>query len=229
VQGGGGDRLDRDDADGGVQGRDHAGDQAAAADRDEHRVEAGRDLVEQFQAEGAVAGHHARVVVGVAEQRARRGGVDRGRRERLGVLVADLDDPGAQLAQLGDLDGGSGHRHEDLGGDAQLAGRVRRREARVSAGGRDDAGRRQRRSGQDLVDHAAGLERAGVLGLLELEPEVAVGPHHGGLAHAPLEKPRRRPYVIGGNRSHLRTLGDAPAHAPRRDGRAFTHETRQVE
>jgi hypothetical protein len=199
VQGGGRGRFDRDDAAGVAQGRDDPGDQAAAAHGHQDRVEAGGELVEQFQAQRSVAGDHLRVVVGVAEQRPGLAGPDDGGRVRLGVLVAHLDHPGAEPAQLRDLDRWGVHRHEDLGRHRELARRVGRGQAGVASGRGDDTGFREGAGGEDLVEHASGLERAGVLGVLQLEPDRVVGPQDGGVPDAVADPVRCCPYIVGGN------------------------------
>ena len=99
-----------------------------------------------------------------------------------------------------DLDRRGGLGHEHLGRDAQLPGRVRRRQPGIATGGGHDAGRRQdaplgRRD--DLVEHAAGLEAAGVLRVLQLEPDLTVAPQHRGVPHPVADPPLGRPYVFG--------------------------------
>ncbi len=48
----------------------HTGNQAAAADRDEHRIHIGGDLTQHFLGYRALSGDHLRVVVGMHEMHA---------------------------------------------------------------------------------------------------------------------------------------------------------------
>ena len=112
------------DGDAGVQrggGDQAAGEQAAAADRDDQRVEVG-DVLQHLQRQRALAGDDAEVVVGVDEHQRMRGGQFPGVGGGFGQGFADQNDIGAPGRGAGDLGRGGEFRHHDGGGDAQQAG-----------------------------------------------------------------------------------------------------------
>ena len=112
------------DGDAGMQrgrGDEAAGEQAAAADGNDQRVEIGR-ILQHLQRHGALAGDDARIVVGMDEdQRLRRGQFVRVRRG-LGQGFADQHDIGAPGRGAGHLGCRGEFRHHDGGGDAEQAG-----------------------------------------------------------------------------------------------------------
>ena len=149
--------------------RDPAG-EAAAAPGNHHGVQV-RKVFEQFQGDGAVAGHHVEIVEGVDE-----GGLDAGvgagfegappvgeRRE---------DDAPAQAFDGADFGGGRGIGRDDGGGHADAA-RAERDALRHVAGGRSQhaAIEEMPRSPRHDVGGAADLEGADRLEVLELQPE----------------------------------------------------------
>jgi hypothetical protein len=136
-------------------GRD-TGDQAAAADAAEHRVDRLRMLAQDFHADGALPGDHIRIVEGMDEVELllllqfQCVGVGRV------VGIAEQDHFGAALLHGIDLDGRRGGRHHDHGADARASAptaprpghgcRPRRRSRRASSapasGGRSCCRRR---------------------------------------------------------------------------------------
>ena len=177
------------------------GDQAAAADPDHHDVQV-RNVLEQLQADRAVAGDDRRVVERVDEL------------EALGV--ADPLHLGEGLADVGPMqddsravaetrvhlraDGTGGHGHGDrnasrpAGPGVGLPG-VSRREGDHAAG----PGCLGQRG--DPVGHAARLERAGLLEVLRLEVQAVV---------AQTDPTGRRNPVRGRRRAHHRRSVHSP-------------------
>jgi hypothetical protein len=98
-----------------------------------------RRVLFQFQRHGALAGEDFGLVVGMHHQCAGLGGA--GLAGAAGVVIggAALHQPGAVGADAGDLGGTGDLRHEDLGGDAKLPGRIGHRRAVVAARGRHHA------------------------------------------------------------------------------------------
>ncbi len=129
-------RLDADDPDFRPQPLDvgrHAGDQAAAADRNVDRMDRAGMLAQQLHRHRALPGDHVGIVVGMDKGRLRflgqLGGVGAG----LIVVVAMQDDLRAARRHRFDLDPGRGGRHHDGGRHAQLL-RGQRHALRVIAG-----------------------------------------------------------------------------------------------
>jgi len=92
----------------------------------------------------------------------------------LGVLAPDLDHLGIEGAQFGDLRRGGVGGHEDARRHTELTRRISRCQAGVAAGRRDDALAGEFPTflrGEQPVERAARLERAGVLQQLQLEDQ----------------------------------------------------------
>src|SRR5581483_8598104 len=90
--------------------------------------------------------------------------------QRLGIELAADDEVGAAAADARDLGGGGDLRHEDARPVPQLARRIGHRRAVIAArGGRDS--RRRHPAAEQIGEGAAHLERARMLGELELEGE----------------------------------------------------------
>ncbi|SPC08061.1 hypothetical protein CT19431_190026 [Cupriavidus taiwanensis] len=159
--------------------RGDTGDQPAAADGDEHRVDRARMLAQDFHGDGALAGDHLGVVERVDEGQLVLFLQHRGVVVRVAVGLAvqhDLDPLAAALAHGVDLHLRRGHRHGD-DGLALQPGRRQRHALRVIAGGGGDHAaldlfRRQR---GHLVVRAAQLEGEDRLGVLALEPDRVAG------------------------------------------------------
>ena len=170
--------LDADDLDAGLEvpGRDGtAGDQAAATDRHHQHVKLGRGL-EQLEPDRALAGDDGGIVVGVDEGEPllllEPAGVSGGVLEPLAVQ----DHPGTVLARALDLGQRREARHDDRGRNAQALGMVGDTLGVVAGRHGDDAaGALLRREAGELDQGTAGLERAGVLEVLQLEPDPCPG------------------------------------------------------
>ena len=169
--------LDADHLDAALVPGGDAADQAAAADRDQQRIEVGRLLLE-LEADAARAQHGLDLVEGVHGQRARLGDIGLARRQRLGVDLAADGQVGAVAADARDLGRRGDLRHEDARLVAEPHGRVGHRRAVIAAGRRGDAGGRHLAQ-QQIGERPARLEGARVLRELELqdrrearEPEV---------------------------------------------------------
>jgi hypothetical protein len=153
--------------------RRHAGDQPAAADRDDEGVDR-RLLGEHLERDGALAGDDREVVERMDDRRAALGGepeaVDAGVLEGV-ALEHDL---GAEAARVLDLDARREARHHDRRRDAHPLGVVRDR-LRVVArrDGEHATGALGRRQLRHLVERAALLERCRELQVLELEKDLA--------------------------------------------------------
>jgi len=117
-----------------------SGDEAAAADRDQHRVQRA-GLVVELEGEGGLAEYGLPLVVGGHAHRAgRRDPLLRGL-QRVGVTIA-CDHQVRQLADALDLGRGGHGGHEDPGRDAQPARGIRDGDAVVAARRGRDPGRR---------------------------------------------------------------------------------------
>ena len=116
--------LDADDADFGVvlfEGAGDAADESAAADGDDDSFDVG-DLLEQFEADGALAADDLGVVEGMDEGAALFDAAAHGLFAGFVVAGAVEDDFGSVGAGGGDLDLRRGEGHDDLGADAALRG-----------------------------------------------------------------------------------------------------------
>src|ERR1035437_155800 len=171
-------RLDADDADSGIGLIERAGeaaDEPAAADGDDDGFDVG-DLLEQFEADGALAGDDLGVVEGVDEGAAFFNAAAQGLFAGFVVAGAEENDLGAVGAGGGDLGLRSGERHDDLGADGAGSGGEGDTLGVVSGAGRDDAalafGLAER---QQLVERASFLERAGALEVFKLEVQGQAG------------------------------------------------------
>ena len=123
-----------------MRGERHAGDEPAAADRDDQRVEI-RNGGEHLERRRALAGDHLRIVVGMHEheptlvrQRVR----DAGRVLERFALEHHL---GAEGARVLDLRAGREARHHDDGADAEPLGVVGDALGVIARRHRDHAGR----------------------------------------------------------------------------------------
>jgi len=133
-------------------------------------------LLEEFEADGALAGHDVGVVEGVDEGEVLLGG-------EAGRLFAGLVVVGAVEQYLcakaacgGHFDEWRGERHDEEGADAAGGGVVGNALRVVAGGGGDDAaGGLLGREGGDAVERAALLEAAGHLQVFELEVDLLAG------------------------------------------------------
>ncbi|MCY1368666.1 hypothetical protein D9M69_556630 [compost metagenome] len=128
--------LDADHLDLGPHGLDvvgHAGDEAAAADRHEHRVERALVLAQDFHRDGALARDDIGIVEGMNEGQV----LLRLQFERMqvgiGIAVAMQHDLAAETTHCIDLQLRRGHGHHDHRARAELA-RAERNALRVIAG-----------------------------------------------------------------------------------------------
>jgi len=148
-----------------------AGDETAAADRDQQRIVVA-DLIVEFDGHRALPGDDRWVLEGVDRQGAGLGLT--GAARPLGIVVVPIDDVhvGAEALDPFALDRRARARHEDLGGEVELLGDEGNSGAVVAAG-RGDQPRLADFAGGHRAEHpverAAGLERTGVLQQLQLE------------------------------------------------------------
>ena len=159
-----------------------AGDQAAAADGHDQRVEIGR-LFQQLKAEGALPRDHGLVVVGVYEGQFSVLGQALGEGRSLREAGAMQQHFGAEHARLLHLGVGRGAGHDDGDRYAQPRSVMGQRLRMVSGGhGHDAAATLRRVHGQQPIQGAAFLERCGELQILELEVQLRaeLGGQHGG-------------------------------------------------
>ena len=171
----GGFRANADDADVGPQrlGRArHAGEQAAAADRHDQRVDLGT-LAQHLERDRAAARDDGRIVVRMDHGRA---ADDRERlrvQGRFAVGLALEDDGRTELTRAPDLDVGRCARHDDRGRHVQAPGVIRQALRVVAGRCRDHAARLLRfRQLQQRVERAPFFERTGELQLFELETDL---------------------------------------------------------
>ena len=195
-------RLDGDHAhvraDGGLDARD----QPAAADRDDDRVRVRRVLLD-LEPDRPGACEHERVVERVDERPPRL--LDqlvepRERVARPGRLEVDRR---AVAARRGDLLLGRALPHHDQRVDALRRRGVRRRLRVVAGADRDHpATLLLGREAADLVQRAAGLERAGALEELALEPRVQRAAGEERRARQPVADGRARALDVVTSRDH---------------------------
>ncbi len=165
-------RLDADDADVGVgflERAGHAADQATAADGDDDGFKVG-NLVEQFQADGALAADDLGIVKGMDEGSALFDAAAQGFIAGFVVAGAEQNHFGSVAARGGHFDLRRGQGHDDLRLDA-ARGSVESDTLGVvpGTGGNHPAlalGFAQR---EQLVQRAALLERAGSLQVFKLQ------------------------------------------------------------
>src|SRR6266487_1535986 len=186
-QGGGGLGLDGDDAAGGVGGADGEGGaagEAAAADGDDPDVERA-GVLDQFQGGGALAGDDLGVVERVDEGETTFVAEALAFGERLDGGVAVEDDLGAVAFAGGDLGGGGGLGHDHGGLGTDLGGGPGEGCGVVAGGDGDQAAvAGLLGQGQQAVEGAADLERAGLLERLGLDHDLGTGaPVEGGRGH----------------------------------------------
>jgi hypothetical protein len=163
--------LDADDFDPVGEPGGDAGNQPAAADRDEDGVKRRQAQSSQvplpFEPDRSRAGDRLGRIERVDLQRAAFGDIGVAAFLRLGVICAADDGLRAAGADPRDLRGGRDFRDEDLGGYAELLRRIGDGGAMVAARG-GGAARGRGRAGKKIVERAARLERAGMLQALKL-------------------------------------------------------------
>ena len=168
--------LDADDVQVGADRlgrRRHAGDQAAAADRDDQGVDR-RLLRQHLERDRALAGDDGEVVERMDDGEAALLGELQAGDARVVEGVAVEHDLGAEAARVLDLHARGEARHDDRRRDAQPLGVVRDRLGVVA--GRDGEHALGALGGGELghlVERAALLERGGELQVLELEEDLA--------------------------------------------------------
>ena len=147
----------------------YAADEAAAADGHDDSFDV-RDLFEQFEGDGALAGDDFGIVEGMDEGAAFFEAAAHGLVAGLVVAGAVEDHFRAVAARGGDLNQRRGKRHDDLGADAARRG-VKRDALRVIAGAGCDhsAFAFGLRKGEELVERTALLERASALQVFQLQ------------------------------------------------------------
>jgi len=158
-----------------LDGAGDAGDQPAAADGHDYGLDIGK-LLENFKTDGSLAGDDGIVIEGMDEDEvivlcALQGGF-------VGsvVISAVKNDVGSIAPGSGDFGQGSGKWHVDARANTALPGMVGKALGVVSSRSGDDAlGALGRREGEQLVQRAAFLERAGFLAIIELKVDRAVG------------------------------------------------------
>jgi hypothetical protein len=162
----------KDDPDRGphrLHGAGHAGEQPAAADRDQDRADLG-ELVEQLAADGSLPGDHVGVVERVDEGGALLGDVPLRRRQRLGEGAPDELHPGAERLGGGDLDRGRAGGHVDHGGNPEVrGGEGDALRVVAGAGGHHPAAPDRGWQPRYVHERPAELERAGPLQQLALQ------------------------------------------------------------
>ena len=170
--------LHADDAAVGLQalhGVGEAGDEPTAADGHEDHVHI-RQLLQNLQADGALAGHDAVIVEGMDEGEALL--VPQAHGLSVGIVVHAGDEDHVRAIAAGGLDLGKGRALRDAyrGLDAHIAGGEGHALGVVAGGAGDDAallllvGK-----GGDLVVRAPELERAGLLQAVGLQVKVTAG------------------------------------------------------
>ncbi len=143
------------------------GDQPAASDRDEERVER-RCLAFGFDAERALAENRLGLIVGVDRQGAGSFGPSLACGERVRITRAADEEIGPVIANALDLGGRGDAGHEDLRPHGEFLRRISDGRAVVSARRSDDA-RLRNFSREQIGKGAARLERSRMLQLLELQ------------------------------------------------------------
>ena len=116
-------------------------DEAAAAHRDEHRVDRPLALAQDLHADGALAGDDVGIVVGMHEDEAEPALELHRVRVGLGVAVAVQHHLGAARRDRVHLDLRRGHRHDDGGAAAELLRGERHALRVVARAGGDHAAR----------------------------------------------------------------------------------------
>ncbi len=150
----------------------HAGDQAAAADRDEHGINRPLVLAQDFHADGALARNHVRVVEGVHEREVLGVSQFQGMFVGVRVAVAEQHDFAATGADCIDLDLRGGDRHDDDGPAAQTLSAQGNSLSMIACRRADHATLKLllRQAGH-LVVGASQLEAEDGLGVLALEQD----------------------------------------------------------
>ena len=194
-------------------GRD-AGDQATAADRDEHRIDRPLVLAQDLHGDRALAGDH----VGVVERMDEGQAVLRLEFERVqvgvGITFAMQHDIAAERTHRIDLELGRCHRHHDHGLAAEALG-AERDTLRVVAGRRADHAALQLlgRQMRHLVVGAAQLEAEHRLVVFALEQDLVRQPLGQGARH--LERGFERDIVDTRGQDLLQVVGARQGRACR--------------
>ena len=144
-----------------------AADQAAAANRDQQRIEL-RRLLFEFQRQRALSQHGLVLVKGMDGQRARLLLPFLAGRQGIGIAVAAHHQFGAEIANAADLGGGRDRGHENLRPHALLARGIRHRRAVIAARSRDHAGVGNG-AREKMGERAPRLEGARMLKKLQLQ------------------------------------------------------------
>ena len=186
-----------------------AGDQAAAADRDHQHVEIG-DLLQHFERDRALAGDHARIVVGVNPGETALTCDRLGADLRVGDALAVEHDFGAMRLRRLDLHEWRRHRHHDGGRNPQARGMIGNGLG-VVAGRHGDhaAGALDVPERGELVERAALLERVGDLKVLVFDEHLGAG-QRGELRR---RQHRRAQHLAGDGAARGLDVGDRHAHA----------------
>jgi hypothetical protein len=170
--------FDADDLDRRVcaaRGDGIAGDQPAAADRDDENVEVGR-VFQHFERDGALTGDDVRIVVRMHPDQIALGRDRLGARLRFGERLAVEHDVGAMRLGGFDFHERRRHRHDNGGGDIQAPGVIGHRLGMVAGRHGDDAAAALfGRQGGELDAGAALLERIGDLQILVFDEDLGTG------------------------------------------------------
>ena len=172
-------RLQRHDMGAAFHPGCHTADQATAPHADQQGVGQVARLLFQLQCQGARPCHHLGLVIGVGLQGASGLLARHTSIISLGVGCAGHDDLGSQCAQAGALGLRRHLGHKHLAAHAQSLGRSRHGNTGVAARG-DDHAAVGHRIGQQAVQHAARLEAAAHLQMLQLQPDLCTVHPQGG-------------------------------------------------
>ena len=194
-----------------------AGDEPAAADGNDQRVEVG-GVFQHFERDGALAGDHQRIVIGVDEGQAALARDGLRAHLRLRHAFAVEHDLGAVGLRGLDLHERRRHRHDDGGRDRQARGVVGDRLRVVARRHGDDAAFARRRIERgELVERAAVLERVGDLQVLVFDEDLGAGQRrefrrrqHRRAQHVPGDGAARR-YDVGNGHAHASSPARSPA------------------
>ena len=173
-------RFDADDPDVRAQRLDvagDAGDEAAAADRDEDRGDVAQLVAQDLVGDRSLPGDDERIVEGMHEREAGLANELVASCLGFGVAVAGQDDFRPERAHGLDLDLGRGLRHDDERPQAEMAGGERHALGVVAGARRDDATRALGiRHVRDPVVRAAQLVAEDRLQVLALEQDLVLQP-----------------------------------------------------
>ena len=159
----------------GQQERADAAQQTAAADADEHRLQAGQ-LVQHLRRHRPLAGEERHTEAGMHEQRARFCGERAGPHHGVVVVARLVEHARAAVGDALLLDGRRVGRNKDRRRDSELPGRLGHAEPVIAGARGDDAPRALLRGElRQRIERAAQLERPRELLGLELQVDVAAG------------------------------------------------------